>query len=72
MDKKNISSYLFTALGGHLGAALPVAGVATHCRMKEQHNQTDGLSPASAQLQQQLRSVSQDAKELRQQQRVWM
>lgn len=32
--KKKISSYLFTALGGHLGAALPVAGVATHCRQQ--------------------------------------
>lgn len=30
-DEKNKAAYLFTALGGHLGAALPVAGVAAHC-----------------------------------------
>lgn len=34
IKQKKISTYLFTALGCHLGAALPMAGVATHCRQQ--------------------------------------
>lgn len=61
--QKEISSYLFTALGGHLGAAPPVAGVATHCRTTEQHNQTDGISPASATTATTAAAVSHDPKD---------
>lgn len=38
--KKRNSTYLLAALRGHFGTALPVAGVATHCRQNKR--QSDG------------------------------
>lgn len=47
--QKYNATYLFTALGGHLGAALPVAGVAAHCKKQTQESasHTEGVRSAA-------------------------
>lgn len=45
--QKYNATYLFTALGGHLGAALPVAGVAAHCKKQTQDCESHRGRPLS-------------------------